>query len=93
MPGFPSLAFSAPSQASHHPFISPNTKTSRLINEVAGCATGSTRPLLGAHLMPGECLSLYHIESRSSFFSMRIMGWRRRQRACHVAILLKFFVC
>ena len=61
MPGFPFLALSAPSQASHHPFISPNTKTSRLINEVAGCAIGSTRPL-GAHLMPGECLSLYHEE-------------------------------
>src|SRR5919112_2004897 len=37
-----------------------------LSSEIAGCATGSTRPL-SAHLMPDECLSLYHIKSRSSF--------------------------
>jgi hypothetical protein len=57
---------------------------------VAGCATGSTRPL-GAHPMPDEYLSLYHIKSRSSCCSMRIMGWRRRQRICHVAISLHNF--
>ena len=57
---------------------------------VASCATGSTRPL-GAHRMTDEYLSHYHIKSRSSYLSMRIMGWRRRQRICHVAIFLHNF--
>jgi len=69
-------------------FETPQTKTDHLLCGVAGCATGSTRPL-SAHLMPNEYLSLYHIESRSPFFldAMRSMGDVQGESVCCSAYL------
>src|SRR5215217_8116298 len=59
---------------------------------VAGCASGSTRLLIGAHLLLGELLSLYlgSIHIRSSLYFDRSWRCARMPGGIHLGLLGRY---